>query len=340
MVLTIFSININLYLMEKKKISFAVKETKDTTIPKEKKKISFDVKNDIPPQKRKKKSFDIKNTLPQEKINRRVEKSKTCILNQTPINLIPIINSSSITFQNPKHRDTMEDRIYTCHNYMGESNKKLFIVFDGHGGDSCVELALERFPEIFRKYLKDLEMNVDYCLKKSFLMLDREIKEMKCQDGTTLTCVYINNNNLYCANVGDSSCYLVTSNHAEKISYDHTCIDESEAKRVTAAGGRIFEERIDGIIAISRTIGDHELKGKGLICDPYLYKRTIEENDKYFIMASDGVWDVLQKDDIYKICKTIKKPDLIAQKILQTSVNKGTTDNVCCIVVSLNNGFA
>lgn len=288
---------------------------------------------------KKKKSFDIKEKS-QKTVNRRNEKSKSCNLGLDKLHLLPIINSSTVEFQNSKHRQTMEDKCYSCLNYMGENSKKLFAVFDGHGGDACVILSAERFPDIFSKYIRELGSNIDYCLKQSFASLDKESKEKCCySNGCTLTCIFISNKMLYCANVGDSSCLLVTNNSAYKISYDHTCIDESEIKRVISAGGKIFEERVDGIIAISRTIGDHELKGKGLISDPYLYKHGIGENDKYVIIASDGVWDVINESDIYKVCKDKKEPEMIAKKILQDSIDNGTTDNVSCIVISINKGF-
>lgn len=274
------------------------------------------------------------------KIVRRSEKSKTCVVAPGQLTILPTLHFSIKTFQNPKHRETMEDMCLTRINFLGERSKNLFCLFDGHGGDNCVNLSVDRFPDIFGRALKEFSTNVECCIKKGFIRLDKEAKEQKCLfDGTTLTLVYISSKMLYCANVGDSTCIIVTNDSARKISYDHKCTDESEIKRVTASGGKFIDNRIEGIIAITRTIGDHELKGKGLSCDPYIYKQTIGDNDKYIILASDGVWDVVMPEDIFDICKEYKTSESIVEEIVSQSVKNGTIDNVSCIVVSINKGF-
>jgi len=69
---------------------------------------------------------------------------------------------------------------------------------------------------------------------------------------------------LYCASVGDSRCVL--SRVVDKVytaiplSMDHKPSDPAEQIRIREAGGFIEENRVNGNLAVSRSIGDLEYK--------------------------------------------------------------------------------
>ena len=76
----------------------------------------------------------------------------------------------------------------------------------------------------------------------------------------------INHHVLYVANAGDSRAILV--NKAGKVielSYDHKPDNEGEMIRIKAAGGFVDDGRVQGIIAVSRAIGDWEYKNPALL---------------------------------------------------------------------------
>ncbi len=105
-------------------------------------------------------------------------------------------------------------------------------------------------------------------------------------------------------------------------------------------GGKIVDDRINGILAVSRGFGDFDLKNKGLICEPHITKKLIDNSLNYCVIASDGVWDILSPDDVSKICfanKTNFKD--IAKIIVETAQERGSEDNISCIVVELNKKF-
>ena len=237
--------------------------------------------------------------------------------------------------QNEDFCDYMEDCALSINNFNKESYRHLFCIFDGHGGNATARLCVKKYPEIFKKCLLESPFDYESALKKSFLLMDKEIEKTNAQEvGNTATVVFINNKLLYCANVGDSSCCLIGKT-AEFITVDHKCKNKKELKRIEKEGGKIVEDRLGGILCITRGLGDFDLKQKGLIADPHVTKRLIDHSLNYCVIASDGVWDVLSPDDVAKITQNQNVADL-AKIIVEAAKNKGSEDNISCIVVELN----
>ena len=268
-------------------------------------------------------------------ITRKKHKAKTIIENN--IFLSTGFKHCEHLEQNPEFCDYMEDCILTLNNFNKESFRHLFCVFDGHGGDATAKLCVKRFPEIFKKCLHENPFEYESALKSSFHLMDKEIEKIKANEvGNTGTVVFINNKLLYCANVGDSSCCLIGKT-AEFISMDHKCSNKKEKKRIEKEGGKIVDDRIEGILAISRGFGDFDLKNKGLICEPHITKKLIDHSLRYCVLASDGVWDSLKLDDVSKIINENKDNfNDMAKIIVETAKEKGSEDNISCIVIELN----
>ncbi|MBQ9555603.1 MAG: hypothetical protein IJV05_05200, partial [Muribaculaceae bacterium] len=51
----------------------------------------------------------------------------------------------------------------------------------------------------------------------------------------------------------------------------------------------------------SRSFGDWELKKYGVISKPHLNVIEIGKHDLFIVIASDGVWDVVEENEILKM---------------------------------------
>ena len=51
-------------------------------------------------------------------------------------------------------------------------------------------------------------------------------------------------------------------------------------------------------------------------------------------MASDGVWDVINENELLELSKKFKNANDFCKEIIKESITKGTKDNVSCIVIS------
>jgi serine/threonine protein phosphatase PrpC len=230
----------------------------------------------------------------------------------------------------------MEDCAISIDNFNKESNRHLYCIFDGHGGDDSAKLCTKKYPEIFRKCLIGNPFDYELAIKKSFFLMDKEIEKLNIKEvGNTATIVFIHNKLLYCANVGDSSCCIIGKT-TEFISTNHKCTNKVEMKRIEKEGGQIVDDRLGGILAITRGLGDFDLKKKGLSCEPSITKKLIDHNVNYCVLASDGVWDVLSPDEVSKIIKKCAKMEDSAKDIVEEAVKKGSEDNISCIVIEFN----
>ena len=257
--------------------------------------------------------------------------------------LIPEFSLSDLrygesTAQNEKFCDYMEDYTLSMNNFNKEAHRHLFCVFDGHGGTQTAELCVKRYPDIFAKCLTDNPFDYELAIKQSFSLMDKEVEALNANEtGNTATVIFINNKLLYCSNVGDSSCCLITDKKGEFLSIDDKiATNKKEVNRIKKCGGEIVDDRLDGILCITRGIGDFDMKNKGLISEPHITKKLIDHTLKFCIIASDGVWDVTTPKDAYKVAMELNDPHLIAEKLVEEAMAKGSQDNISCICVELN----
>ena len=87
---------------------------------------------------------------------------------------------------------------------------------------------------------------------------------------------------------------------------------------------------------ISRAFGDWESKSYGVTCSPHITKIEINNKCKYVILASDGVWDVLDDLDVYKFSLSAENSKSLCDDIIQNALEKESTDNLSCFVIKLN----
>lgn len=94
---------------------------------------------------------------------------------------------------------------------------------------------------------------------------------------------------LYTANVGDARIILCRKGKALRLSYDHKGSDENEGKRVANAGGLILNNRVNGVLAVTRALGDNYMKDL-VTGHPYTTETVIQPGmDEFIILACDGV---------------------------------------------------
>jgi len=157
-----------------------------------------------------------------------------------------------------------------------EPDTHIFGVFDGHGGREMAKFVSKYFISELQKNNEYKKGNYEEALKQNFFRMDEMARDEKnkaellsyrdnndyeiSMAGCTANVILIKNNTLYCANAGDSRCCISNNGKLIKLSKDHKPTDAKERSRIMAAGGAVYNERVNGNLNLSRALGDFEYK--------------------------------------------------------------------------------
>lgn len=124
--------------------------------------------------------------------------------------------------------------------------------------------------------------------------------DIPVQAGCTACVALITKTEIIVANSGDSRCVVASKGRAKDLSIDHKPDLPGEKRRVQRAGGFVEEGRVNGVIAVSRAIGDWEYKNLQLkpednmvTSTPEIMVETLRPDHDFIILACDGIWDCL-----------------------------------------------
>ena len=78
--------------------------------------------------------------------------------------------------------------------------------------------------------------------------------------GCTACVAIITDTEIICANAGDSRCVLSETGKAIELSIDHKPDLSTEKARIEKAGGFVEDNRVKGVLNLSRSLGDLEYK--------------------------------------------------------------------------------
>ncbi|CAN8097462.1 unnamed protein product [Discula destructiva] len=138
---------------------------------------------------------------------------------------------------------------------------------------------------------------------------------------------------LYTANVGDARIILCRSGKALRLSYDHKGSDENEGKRITNAGGLILNNRVNGVLAVTRALGDSYMKDL-VTGHPYTTETVIQPDmDEFAIIACDGLWDVCSDQEAVDLVRDVQDPTSAAKLLVDHALARFSTDNLSCMIV-------
>eukprot|EP01119_Soliformovum_irregulare_P003326 TRINITY_DN1372_c0_g2_i2.p1 TRINITY_DN1372_c0_g2~~TRINITY_DN1372_c0_g2_i2.p1 ORF type:complete len:618 (-),score=197.96 TRINITY_DN1372_c0_g2_i2:96-1949(-) len=216
-------------------------------------------------------------------------------------------------------RSTMEDRsifIPNINRLLGLETQTPIMycgIFDGHGGENAAEFSkLGLHMNILRNFQAGDDLL--QLMSRGFLETDSQFsgiaKTMNDKSGSTALTIFIQDENLYVGNVGDTSAYLFrTDGEIISLTTEHKASSESEKKRVKESGGIVVWYsggwRVNGSMAVSRSIGDCSVAS--IIAQPAVLKHEIQVEDDFIVMATDGLWDVLKPDEVWNLVQEWRK---------------------------------
>lgn len=200
------------------------------------------------------------------------------------------------------------------------SRVSYFAVFDGHGGARASQFAAENLHHTLAKKFptgdaENADKLIKRCLLDTFKQTDEDfLKKASSQkpawkDGSTATCVLVVDDMVYVANLGDSRavmCRMEAAADGQRrsvtlaLSKEHNPTIYEERMRIQRAGGTVRDGRVLGVLEVSRSIGDGQYKRCGVISTPDLRRCQLTPNDRFIILACDGLFKVFSADEAVK----------------------------------------
>ncbi|XP_007038514.2 PREDICTED: probable protein phosphatase 2C 75 [Theobroma cacao] len=246
----------------------------------------------------------------------------------------PVFGTMSISGRSREMEDAISVRTSFCRPDVNLKRPvHFFAVYDGHGGPHVAALCREKMHVFVEEELmgvkctgesecgRDSSSQEDEheeswrrVMKRSFERMD-EVAISTCAcgivghqcgchsmevalGGSTAVVALLTSEHIVVANCGDSRAVLCRGGKAVPLSVDHKPDRSDELARIEAAGGRVVfvnGARVEGILAMSRAIGDKYLKPV-VTSEPEITFTKREPEDECLILASDGLWDVLSCD--------------------------------------------
>jgi PPM family protein phosphatase len=225
-------------------------------------------------------------------------------------------------------RSNNEDR------YVVDQEHKLFLVADGMGGQDCGEqasgLAAEIIPRVVQDRLAaqdDASQAVQRALTEANQAIVSAGREQPAgrRMGTTAVLAVQRENQVYVAGLGDSRAYLIRGQTVEQLTVDH-----SVAHALVACGVLSEEEARQS--PWQHVL--HKFLGCAEMFDGAEVKPFTPRAGDRLLLASDGLTNHITDEDLRQDVQSFKDVQAWAEHLVNLALERGSRDNVTCIVVA------
>lgn len=268
----------------------------------------------------------------------------------------------SVPGHEPCYKKSNQDSAFVLHHF--DHNSALFGVFDGHGpkGHYASAFVRDTLPNIIEQKLQDGDITT--ALEKSFVEMHEELNHSVVNaeySGTTAVVSHLSGKHLISAWAGDSRGVIAREHdgqlEAMDLTIDHKPENSAEKKRILDSNGRVAkltDEYGDEVgpyrvwlsyawtpgLAMSRSLGDNVAHKAGVIPNPDVRVHTIHPSDRFFILATDGVWEFISSDEAVSIVAKSYSPEEACEALAKSARKRwiteeeGVVDDITIVVVA------
>jgi Serine/threonine protein phosphatase len=242
-----------------------------------------------------------------------------------------------------------------------EEECHFFAIYDGFGpsgreaslaANQYIKTCIEVNSTKLRMF--EDETQVEEFFKETFEGAENKMKSLSTygedanNSGTCCCCVFIKKNKCYISNLGNSRvvlCRVTSLGMVQTIdlSADHKPGLKLEKYRIYKAGGKVRRLVRNGIkigterfwvdkygpgLTTSRALGAFRAKSKGLSAEPEIEQIDLFQNDRFLVIASDGLWDVMKTAEVIEFILEQEENHLIAEKLVNEAKRRWELLNV------------
>lgn len=211
--------------------------------------------------------------------------------------------------------------------YEGE-DLGIYVIADGMGGHNAGEVASKIAVETTISYIRSKEkIDMEDDLLKAINLANDKIYNLSRSNkkfggmGTTITACLVKNSEMLVANVGDSGCYIMGHNGINKITKDHSLVQQLVDE------GSITEE--EAAIHPNKNIITRAI-GTNMSVEIDTFKVNLQDVRKV-VLCTDGLSNGVSIDEMYDIIIKNDNEDSCRQ-LIELSNLRGGRDNISVIV--------
>jgi protein phosphatase len=247
-------------------------------------------------------------------------------------------------------RDHNEDSYLVLRGDINNLEIIIAAVADGVGGLSAGDVAsrmgaIAFSSKLLEKLMASATLQLDDkqvadALRAAVDYANEVILDKVPRSGTTLVAALLIGDVAYVVNVGDSRAYLITKDEIHQITRDHSQAWEDLQKELAKffSSEKKVEVEIEGLAEFKRRFIQSHPRAHvvnnvvgffGKVEPIDVFKITLHEGD-VLLLCSDGLSDVLNDNDIYKI--VVSNSDDAARKLVEEA-KKNATDNITVVLI-------
>lgn len=244
-------------------------------------------------------------------------------------------------------------------------------MFDGQalssGGSKIAKYLHENFGHIFSDELRKLnpglhETPVD-ALRRAFLSLNKDLATAATQhteersllshrgsaapavlsqadlhSGGVATVMFLQQSELYVANVGDAQAMLIHSEGGHRIlTRKHDPAEPNERQRIRDAGGWVSRQgKLNDLLEVSRAFGYVQIM-PAVQAAPHITQITIKEQDEMILIASRELWEYLSPELVVDVAR-YERGDLMraAQRLRDLAIAFGASGKLMVMMIGVS----
>jgi serine/threonine protein phosphatase PrpC len=228
------------------------------------------------------------------------------------------------------HSDTGRQRRANEDAYFARS--PVFVVADGMGGAQAGEVASRVAVEAFERGLGDVgASSAEQLLAERVLEANARIYEMSQANqeragmGTTITAAFVGDHDVSVAHVGDSRAYRLRGETFERLTEDHSLVEEMRRRgQLTAQEADEHPQRS----IITRALGPEPQ----VLVDTYSWRGHAGD---VYLLCSDGLTSMVPESQVADIVRRAPSLREAGQALIDAANAAGGRDNITVVLFTL-----
>jgi adenylate cyclase len=257
--------------------------------------------------------------------------------------------------------------------FRGHDAETVVAMFDGQsmasGGSKVAKFLAENFSVYLADEMDRLQTTESPTdgLRRTFLALNKELastaahaldereKKVPAQlvhrgsttaqaltfddvrSGGVATVIFLDNMELYVANVGDAQALLMQSSGSYKVLTEkHHPAQKNERERIREAGGYVSRfGKLNDSLEVSRAFGYVHLM-PAVMASPSICHHTVSEQDELIVVASRELWEYISPDVATDVARSERTNTMrAAEKLRDLAISFGATNKIMVMVLGV-----